>query len=107
MPIFTQADSLLQEKGVQFVFVNFDFAEDSNRVAGFVKRNRIPGSHYLIDETDMNRLINAVDSNWGGGLPATWILSGKTKWSFYSHFKNYNDFQNVLLPLIAKKSENE
>lgn len=107
MPAFVKADSQFSNSGLSFVFVSFDFVEDSTRVKKFIANKKLPGFHYLIDETDMNRLINAVDSSWSGGLPATWFLNNKRKWSYYSHFENYNDLNTKILDLFATKYENE
>jgi len=75
LPLLLKADSMRKNDSIHFVFVSFDMAEDSSRVAQTIARKKMPGSHYLIDETDWNRLINAIDSNWSGTLPATWFVS--------------------------------
>lgn len=75
LPLLLKADSMRKNDSIHFVFVSFDMAEDSMRVAQTIARKKMPGSHYLIDETDWNKLINAIDSNWSGTLPATWFVS--------------------------------
>lgn len=104
MPHFRTADSMYGGK-VHFVFVSYDFAEDSGRVAAAIRRYQIPGRHYLINETDMNVLINAVDSGWSGALPATWFLSPVYRKPVYEGFGHFHDIQKELDLLIAGSDE--
>lgn len=105
MPVFGKADSVYPN--LNFVFVSYDFAEDSSRVSAFIKKHRIPGSHYLIDETDMNALINAVDSGWSGSLPATWFISPVYLKPVYYGFGHFDDIKKEIDLLIAASDEED
>ena len=86
LPLLLKADSMRKSDGIHFVFVSFDMAEDSARVAQTIAKKNMPGSHYLIDETDWNKLINAIDSSWSGTLPATWFVGPTYKKPVYFAF---------------------
>jgi thiol-disulfide isomerase/thioredoxin len=102
MPLFVKSDSIYHGR-VSFVFVSFDFVEDSQRVNKYIGKLNIPGQQYIVDETDMDMLINLIDKSWSGTLPATWFIgSGKIK-SHYLDFSQFDDIQKEIEELIAIK----
>ena len=90
MPYFRRADSVLGNK-VEFVFVAFDRVRDTARVKEKIAELKIPGKHFLIKTSDFGKLIDAVDSSWGGALPITWMVFEQFKLSKPEAFKQYND----------------
>jgi thiol-disulfide isomerase/thioredoxin len=107
MPHFYAADSIYASKGVQFVFVSFDMIEDLQRAQNLVNKMKIPGQQYLLDETDMNALIDSVDSGWSGGLPATWFISPMYRKPWYQNFEHSHDLFKEIDLLIAATNETE
>lgn len=105
MPHFIKADSAFSQMGVRFVFLSFDFAEDTARVAGIIKKYGIPGEHYLVNETDMNSVINSLDSSWSGGLPATWFISPVYRRPVYYGFRQFYDMKEEIELLISSSYE--
>jgi thiol-disulfide isomerase/thioredoxin len=104
MPLFAKADSMYNSR-VNFIFVSFDYAEDSASVNRKIKSQKIPGRQFLIDETDMDMLINAVDPDWSGALPATWFVKQNFKKAAHSNFSHFDDIQNKIDELIAPPHE--
>jgi thiol-disulfide isomerase/thioredoxin len=102
MHLFAKVDSLYQGR-VNFVFISFDYVEDTARVNRMIAKLQIPGRQYLIDETDMDLLINTLDSNWSGTLPATWFICNGEKISHYTDFRQIDDIKMELDTLIAKQ----
>jgi thiol-disulfide isomerase/thioredoxin len=107
MQFFVKADSAFKSKGVQFVFVSLDMSEDIAKVNGVIKAKKLPGTHYLLDETDMNDIINAVDSSWSGGIPATWFLSPLYRKPWLLNFEHYDDLLQEIELFIAASDESE
>lgn len=105
MPHFRSADSAYASKNIVFIFISFDMIEDSARVAKTIANQHIPGMHYLIDETDMNELINAVDSGWSGTLPATWFISPFYRKPVYHNFGHFYDIETEIKDLIAASND--
>lgn len=100
MPLFVKADSIYS-KSVKFIFVSFDRAEDSAKVRQMAQKLQIPGDLYLIDETDMNKLINDVDTGWSGALPATWFIGPLYRKPWFLNFTQFNDLKTEIDLLIA------
>jgi thiol-disulfide isomerase/thioredoxin len=101
MPFFSKADSVYG-KYVTFRFISFDFLRDTGRVNRSIQLKNIPGEHYLSAETDMNSLINELDSNWSGALPATWFcINGKCT-PHYEAFEQFADLERLISELIQK-----
>lgn len=102
MHLFAKADSVYKGR-VNFVFISFDYVEDSARVNRMIAKLQIPGRHYIMDETDMNLLINTLDSSWSGTLPATWFISKGEHIAHYADFRQFDDIKIELDSLIAKQ----
>ena len=105
MPVFKKADSVYGQK-VKFIFVSFDMLEDSLKVHSAIKKLEIPGTVLLIDETDMNDLIQQIDSGWSGALPATWFIGPLYRKPWFQNFEQSHDlFHEIDLLIATHESE--
>lgn len=51
----------------------------NNKVKPFIIKKNIKSKVVLLDETDFNEIIERVDKNWSGAIPATLIVDHKNK----------------------------
>jgi thiol-disulfide isomerase/thioredoxin len=102
MPHFVKADSLYGDK-IDFVFVAFDRVRDTARVMQKITEFRIPGEQMLIKPGDMGKLINDIDSTWGGALPVTWFVSSKIKGSKQDSFEQFTDLKRFIETFLKLK----
>lgn len=105
LPFFIMADSMFKNSRIRWIFVSYDFVEDSNRVKKAIRNYHIPGEKYLLNETDLNSVIDSVDSGWSGTLPATWFISGLYRKPVFESFMHFDDIKKEIALLIAGSNE--
>jgi len=89
---------------VEVILISLDFSSDLNsRVSGFMEKNDIHSTVYLLDNTDYNSWINKVDPTWSGAIPATLMIDGKSgeRRFFEKQFK-FDELENELIDFITK-----
>jgi thiol-disulfide isomerase/thioredoxin len=96
LPYFIKADSSLGKKA-SFIFVSFDFPSKAAAVEKFVKKNKLPGTHYQINSTDLNTFIDGVQKNWQGSIPYTIVLSKDKRKNHEGSFETYDDLLNFII----------
>lgn len=64
--------------GVKVIFVSADMEDEIANVQQFLQKQGISGKSYLA-VGDQNELIQAFNSDWSGGMPATFIFDGQGK----------------------------
>lgn len=105
MPMFVEAATA--NDSAAFVFVSFDFTSDTNRVKRAIKASSIPGKHYLLNETDMDAIINAVDSAWSGALPATWRVAANGRQAHLKEFESAVELKQFIESGVLLRNEEE
>ncbi len=79
-PEFVKLDAEYRSKGVKIISISTDEKSDlSGAVIPFLKKQKAEFPSYLSDADDPQELIDVVDKNWSGALPATFVFdkSGK------------------------------
>lgn len=85
-------------KDVEFVGISVDFPDEiDSKIIPFLKTNKVNFNSYVNGIEGDEELINLLDKNWNGALPATFIFdkSGK-KISFMEGKKSYEDFKREI-----------
>jgi len=77
LPLFEKLNAAQSEK-VKVTLVNLDYADQINKVKGFVSRKKMKSDVLLLDEIDYNSWIDRVDTRWQGAIPATLIINTST-----------------------------
>ena len=105
MPYFHRADSLLNQNGtkLEFVFVSFDRMRDTARVKQKIESAGIPGKHYIVSSQDAGLLIDAVDTAWGGSLPATWFVFEQLKFAHLDAFEQFDDLMRFIDAILNQE----
>ncbi|HMJ69471.1 MAG TPA: TlpA disulfide reductase family protein [Cyclobacteriaceae bacterium] len=78
LPLFEKLNS--GRKDVKVTLVSMDMVLDPNpaKVHKFVTRRKLASSVLILDETDQNAYIDAIEKEWSGALPATIVINSKT-----------------------------
>ena len=74
-PEFVKLDAEYRSKGVKIISISTDEKSDLNgAVIPFLKKQKAEFPSYLSDADDPQELIDVVDKNWSGALPATFVF---------------------------------
>ena len=70
-------------RGLDFITVSLDDPSEINtKVPEFLREMRAPMPAYLLNTIDPEIVIKAVDAQWGGGLPATFLYDASGRMVF-------------------------
>ncbi len=85
-------------KDIEFVGISIDFPDEvDSKIIPFLKSNNINFTNYVNRFSGDEELINALDKNWNGALPATFIFDVKgNKKIFLSGSKSYYEFKKEI-----------
>lgn len=87
-------------KGVEVIGVSMDEPESEAAVKSFIATHKIPYRIVLRQGQDFEKMVNSIDPNWIGALPATFIFkNGKRVYSMVG-LLNEEELLRVLRPLL-------
>jgi peroxiredoxin len=79
-PEFVKIDKDYRTKGVRMVSISTDEKSDlESAVIPFLKKQKAEFESFLSDADDPQELIDVVDKNWSGALPATFVFDKQGK----------------------------
>lgn len=79
-PDLVRINNYYKTRGLDFVVVSLDDVEELNKgVPQFLRQMRATMPAYLLNATDQEAAINAVDVKWSGTLPATFLFGSDGK----------------------------
>ncbi len=82
-PEFVMIDKNYRAKGVRMVSISTDEKSDlEGAVIPFLKKQKAEFESFLSDANDPQELIDVVDKNWSGALPATFVFDKQGKLVF-------------------------
>jgi thiol-disulfide isomerase/thioredoxin len=85
-PELVKIDQQYRKSGLEFIAVSLDdLADIKTGVPKFLRQMRATMPAYLLNASDPELAINAVDPQWSGALPATFLYDGEGKVVF-KHF---------------------
>jgi len=88
-PDLVKIDTDYRSKGLDFIAVTLDDVVDlKTAVPDFLRPMKAKMPVYLLDVSDPEPAINAVDPKWGGSLPATFLYNNKGE-VVYKHFGRF------------------
>ncbi|HEX4946717.1 MAG TPA: redoxin domain-containing protein [Blastocatellia bacterium] len=85
-PEFVMIDKNYRAKGVRTISISTDEKSDmESAVLPFLKKQKAEFESFISDSDDPQELIDVVDKNWSGALPATFVFdkSGKLVFTKY------------------------
>jgi thiol-disulfide isomerase/thioredoxin len=85
-------------KNINFVGLSVDYPDEiDSKIIPFLKTQQVNFTNYVQNFNKQENLINRLNKDWNGALPATFIFSKKGKLIFYLPGKHsYNDFAKEL-----------
>jgi peroxiredoxin len=82
-PEFVMIDKNYRSKGVRMVAISTDEKSDiESAVIPFLKKQKAEFESFVSDADDPQELIDVVDKNWSGALPATFVFDKQGKLIF-------------------------
>ncbi len=85
-PELVEIDAQYRKKGLDFIAVSLDdLADIKTAVPKFLREMRATMPAYLLNAGDPDLAVRAVDPEWHGALPATFLYDSKGKIA-YKHF---------------------
>lgn len=96
VPYFIKADTTLQGENYTFIFVSLDLLNKNKAVAKFIEKKDMPGTHYQMEQKNINTFIENVDPDWQGSIPFTILLSKDGQKTHEGPFESYKDLWNFL-----------
>ena len=87
---------------VEFVAVSLDHPDEiKTKIQPFLKKMKAPFVNFVAKFKDDQVLIEMINKNWNGAIPATAIYDGKGKQVFFHAKKmNYKEFEAELKRVI-------
>lgn len=77
-PDLVEIDKHYRAKGLEFIAVSLDEPTEINTgVPAFLKQMNATMPNYLLNVSDADLIINSIDKNWGGALPATFLYNSE------------------------------
>jgi len=73
-PSFVVINRMYRLRDFEFISISADNLEKKEKVLKFLKSVHAANTNYLYNEDDKYKLIEAVDSAWGGALPYTILV---------------------------------
>ena len=85
-PDLVKVDEDYRRKGLDFIAISLDDAADiKTAVPQFLRQVKATMPVYLLNVSDPEPVILAVDKDWGGALPATFLYDAQGK-VVYKHY---------------------
>jgi thiol-disulfide isomerase/thioredoxin len=88
-PDLVKIDQDYRARGLNFLSVTVDELEDKAQAASFIQEMKAKMPVVLLNVADKEPAIHAIDMNWDGALPATFIYD-RTGNVVYRHFGKIN-----------------
>lgn len=66
-------------KGLEMILLSVDDTDTKGKVLTFLKDRKATTKNYLINESDSDKLVAAIDKEWQGEIPLTLIVSPEGK----------------------------
>jgi thiol-disulfide isomerase/thioredoxin len=97
LPAFDKLQRTYKNKPLKVLLISMDFQSKlKTAVIPFVKRNKMMVDVYLASRKNDQELIDAVDKNWSGALPATLIVNTKKHFhKFYEKTFTFDELNKI------------
>lgn len=100
LPAFEELGAKYADKNVKVILVSLDFPDKlEQQVIPFIKKNDLKSEIILLDDTDANSWIPAIDKSWSGAIPAT-IIYNKAKRTFYERSFTYQELEKEVQSIL-------
>ena len=96
LPYFEQINQEYAAKNVEVLLVSLDFPKQvDKKLIPFINKRKLQSKVVLLDDTNENVWIPAINKDWSGALPATLIYNTIQR-KFYEQSFDYETLTNEL-----------
>ena len=96
LPYFEKINKAYANQNVEVLLVSLDFPKQvDKKLIPFIKKRNLQSEVVLLDDTNENVWIPAINENWSGALPAT-LIYNKNNRKFYEQSFTYEALENEL-----------
>lgn len=97
LPDFDKLQRVYAGKPLKVLLVSMDFPSKlKTAVVPFAKKHPLSATFYFMQRNNDQELIDEVDKNWSGALPATLIVNTKKQINkFYERTFTYNELNSI------------
>lgn len=96
LPYFETLREEYAAQNVEVLLVSLDFPKQvEKKLIPFINKKKLQSKVVLLDDTNENKWIPAIDSTWSGALPATLIYNNKKR-KFYEQSFDYKTLETEL-----------
>ena len=97
LPNFEQLQATYKNKPVKVLLVSMDFKSKLNEVKTFAKTRKFICEVFLAYRKSDQEFIDAIDKNWSGALPGTWLVNNKKHYrKFYEQEFTYAELNKLV-----------
>lgn len=101
LPYFEKLALEYVNKKIKILLVSLDFKKDLPRLKKFIQTKELKSEVWLLDETNYNKWLNKIDTNWSGSIPATWLIENKKGVrAFYEKNFTFEELKLLITPKI-------
>jgi len=104
-PDLVKIDKDYRAKGLDFIAISLDdLADIKTAVPKFLRQMNAKMPVYLLNVADPEPVINGVDREWGGAMPATFLYNNKGE-VVYKHFGRIktDELRSAIEKLVGSK----
>jgi thiol-disulfide isomerase/thioredoxin len=102
LPYFEQIQQEFAQQKVKVILLSLDYPDVlKSRVIPFIQKKKLKSEVWLMNESNPNDWIDAVDSGWSGAIPATLIVKPDGTYAgFYEESLDYLKLKTIIQPLL-------
>ncbi len=100
-PHLVQLAGKYHDRGLRLLFFSMDEKDQTEQVKKFLQDQKVGFETYIRSGGDFEAMVNSVDPDWIGAIPATFVFDrqGKRVKSLVGG-QQYQDFEKAVLPLL-------
>lgn len=89
-----------KDDGLRLILVSSDYGDQTETVETFLEEHGVDFDTYISEDGDTG-FIQAMDEEWSGALPATWVYSAKgARTAFWEGKADYDRFEKEILAIL-------
>ena len=103
-PDLVKISQQFKKQNVDFAAISVDDPDEiESDIAPFIKKLKAPFLVFVSDIGSQDTLINKIDKEWNGGIPATFIYdeTGKRR-GFLFGLQHYDQFKKAIEDVLSK-----
>ncbi len=102
LPAFEKLGASYNSNDLSVILVSLDFPEQLGQLKKFIKDRELKSEVLFLNDDNANEWIPKVSDKWSGAIPATLIVSNKTK-NFYERSFTYAELEKEIIPHLNKE----